>query len=382
MPADRHVEAGIVALKSRTIPAADAIAQSLAAVSWLKEQGCTQIMFKYCSTFDSTPEGNIGPVIDALADALVADRVVVCPAFPSLGRAIYEGHLFVGGKLLSESGMQDHPLTPMTDPDLRRWLAHQSKSTVGHVGATPVLAGRSSIKSALDAQHAKGARLIVVDTLRDDDLIEIAAAVADRPLITGGSGIALGLPENFRARGQIGTSGINWTGSNGPCIAMSGSCSIATRAQIAFHTKNHPTFEIRADAVMSGAITPNDAATWAKTNQRGIPLIYSSTDAQAVGRAQEKYGKQEIADHIEDFFACTARILRDAGCTRIITAGGETSGAVIAALGADALEIGPEIDPGVPAVKVVGVDLALALKSGNFGREDFFAHAAEVLKAK
>ncbi|MBL4813268.1 MAG: four-carbon acid sugar kinase family protein, partial [Rhodobacteraceae bacterium] len=226
-----------------------------------------------------------------------------------------------------------------------------------------------------------GARLIVIDTLRDGDLIEIGAAVADLPLITGGSGIALGLPENFRMRGEIGTSGMSWAGVGGPCVALSGSCSKTTRAQIVCHAKSHPTLEIVADAVMGGELTPGAAAAWAKKHADGVPLIYSSTDAKTVSQAQATYGKQEIADQIEGFFAATARLLRDAGYSRIISAGGETSGAVVAALGADALEIGPEIDPGVPAVKVVGAELALALKSGNFGREDFFAHAAEVLKA-
>jgi uncharacterized protein YgbK (DUF1537 family) len=196
-PAEASVEAGIVALKSRTIPAAEAVRQSLQALEWLRNQGCESYFFKYCSTFDSTPEGNIGPVIDALAEALGARRVVVCPAFPGTGRSVYRGHLFVGDRLLSESGMQDHPLTPMTDPDIRRWLSRQSRHAVGHVPIERVLAGPDAIRAALDAEDAAGRRLVVVDALRDEDLTAIGMAARDLPLVTGGSGVALGLPANL-----------------------------------------------------------------------------------------------------------------------------------------------------------------------------------------
>lgn len=377
--ADTQIEAGIVALKSRTIAVDEAVAQSLAALEWLKAQGCEQFLFKYCSTFDSTPEGNIGPVADALADALGATRVIVCPAFPSLNRSIYAGHLFVGDKLLNESGMENHPLTPMTDPDLRRWLALQSRSKVGHVPASHIFQGRAAIQTALDDQHAAGARMIVTDVVRDEDLIEIGAAAADLPLITGGSGIALQLPANFRAKGKIGETGTAWSGAAGPVVAVSGSCSNATRAQVAYHCARHPALEITADAVVDGTMTPQIAAQWAQKHQNDLPLIYSSTDPDAVKHAQNKHGKHKIADRIESFFATTACLLRDAGFTRIISAGGETSGAVVEALDVAAMEIGPEIDPGVPALRVSGTGLVLALKSGNFGREAFFTHAAKIL---
>jgi uncharacterized protein YgbK (DUF1537 family) len=202
-PADAGVEAGIVALKSRSIPAGEAVRQSLAALDWLGVQGCRQFLFKYCSTFDSTPEGNIGPVAEALADALGADRVVVCPAFPSLGRTLHHGHLFVGDRLLSESGMERHPLNPMTEPDIRRWLSRQCHGAVGHVPTSVVLRGADAIRDALGRCRDAGERLVVVDAVRDADLVEIGAAVADLPLVTGGSGVALGLPDNFRRAGLI-----------------------------------------------------------------------------------------------------------------------------------------------------------------------------------
>lgn len=380
-PADRGIEAGVVALKTRTIPAAEAVGRSLAALDWLRAQGCRQYLFKYCSTFDSTPEGNIGPVLDALVDALGAETAVVCPAYPSLGRSVHQGHLFVGDRLLSESGMERHPLTPMTDPDIRRWLARQSRLTVGHVPAAAVLTGREAIRAAIVDQAGRGARLLVTDTLRDADLVEIGAALADAVLLSGGSGIALHLPENFRI--DLSGSGSDWQAQIGPCAIISGSCSTATRAQVALHRQSHPALEVDADTAMAGRIDAGAAADWVRArlaeNQAALPLVYSSTDPETVAAAQSRHGKDRVASAIEALLGGTARLLANGGVTRIVSAGGETSGAVVEALEVDRLEIGPEIAPGVPAVSVPGRRLALALKSGNFGQPDFFARAAAAL---
>lgn len=376
-PADTHVEAGVVALKSRSIDPDEAVRQSLEALKWLQEQGCTQFFFKYCSTFDSTPHGNIGPVADALAEALGAHKVIVCPAFPGTGRSIYNGHLFVNDTLLSESGMQNHPLTPMTDPDIRRWLAQQTKHAVGHVAATHVFEGADAIKSALEAEHTAGKRLIVVDALRDADLIEIGKAADQLPLITGGSGVALGLPGNFARRGQIAQTAAAWRGESGKCVALSGSCSTATRRQIALHRKTNPAFEIDAGEVISGTLTPQTVTDWL-LNADGIPLAYSSADPEAVAAVQAQFGREASATALEAFFATLAWQLVEAGITKILTAGGETSGAIVEGLHLTTLEIGPEIDPGVPALRG-GDALVIALKSGNFGAKDYFAKAAKVL---
>ena len=373
-PASADVEAGVVALKSRSIDPADAVEQSLTALAWLRAQGCTQIFFKYCSTFDSTPKGNIGPVIDALADALEAHQVIVCPAFPGTGRSIYQGHLFVNDTLLSESGMQNHPLTPMTDPDIRRWLRLQSRNAVGHVPASAVLAGAEAIADALAAAHRQGHRLIVVDALRDADLMEIGRAADALPLITGGSGVALGLPANFGCT----PAPVPWQGQSGRTAILSGSCSAATRAQVAKHGETHPTREIVAEAVIAGDMTPEETGDWLLA-QDGLPMAYSSAAPEEVARVQARFGRDRAAAALEDFFARLAVICRDRGVTRLITAGGETSGAVVEALGLGALEIGPEIAPGVPALRA-GPDLVVALKSGNFGGERFFEDADGVLR--
>jgi uncharacterized protein YgbK (DUF1537 family) len=376
-PAADHVEAGVVALKSRSIKPDEAVRQSLEALKWLQAQGCTQFFFKYCSTFDSTPQGNIGPVSDALADALGAHKVIVCPAFPGTGRSLYNGHLFVNDVLLNESGMQNHPLTPMTDPDIRRWLAPQTKHRVGHVAALHVLDGAEAIKTALEAEHAAGKRLIVVDALRDADLIEIGKAADQLPLITGGSGVALGLPDNFARRGQISQTGASWRGQPGKCVALSGSCSTATRRQIALHRQTNPAFEIDARAVITGALVPQTVTEWL-LQAEGVPLAYSSADPQAVTAVQAQFGRERSSSELEGFFATLAQQLVAAGVGKILTAGGETSGAIVEGLQLKTLEIGPEIDPGVPALR--GSDaLVIALKSGNFGADDYFAKAARIL---
>jgi 3-dehydrotetronate 4-kinase len=379
--AAQGVEAGVVALKTRTVPASDAVAQSLAALDWLRAQGCRQFFFKYCSTFDSTPEGNIGPVLDALSDRLGAPRAIVCPAFPATGRSIYQGHLFVNDRLLNESGMENHPLTPMTDPDLRRWLARQTARKVGHVGYGAVASGGAAIRSALDAAVAQGGRYIVVDAIRDEDLVAIGEAVSQDLLVSGGSGIALGLPDNFRAEMRAGPDRAAWRGEVGPSAAVCGSCSAMSRQQIAVHAANLPAREAAADDIVAGIALPAAYADWIMQNQHadGPPLVYSSAEPDAVRAAQQRHGRERVAEAVEGFFARLAQELARRGVKRLVSAGGETSGAVVSALAIRGFEIGPEIDPGVPALRAPDLGMTLALKSGNFGSPDFFVKAAAIL---
>ncbi len=374
-PADPSVEAGIVALKSRSMPVAEAVSLSLRALDWLRAQGCRQFLFKYCSTFDSTLQGNIGPVAEALADALGADRVIFCPAFPATGRTIYQGHLFVGERLLNESGMEAHPLTPMSDADLRRWLGHQCCRGIGLLPAATVWAGPEAIRDRLQAEAQAGRPFVIADAIRDEDLLALGAAADGLALVTGGSGIALGLPANFRAQGLLRADHVPWQGQPGPAAALSGSCSRATREQVARHVaQGAPALRIEPDAVLAGGMTAGDAARWALA-QSDLPLIYSSADPEAVQAIQARHGGASVAQRLDAFFAEAARHLVAGGVTRLITAGGETSGAVVEGLALSRLEIGPEIAPGVPAIRA-GRDLVLALKSGNFGNEDFFRIAA------
>jgi len=372
-PVADDVEAGVVALKSRSIDPDEAVRLSLEALDWLQRQGCTQFFFKYCSTFDSTPMGNIGPVADALAEALDAHKVIVCPAFPGTGRSIYQGYLFVNDVLLSESGMENHPLTPMTDANLRRLMSAQSRFDVGLVPAGIVFEGVDAIKQQLEAEHQSGRRMIVVDAMRDSDLMDIGAAAKGLPLITGGSGIALGLPANFGCQADQ----VPWRAQQGKAAVLSGSCSSVTRAQVKHHLETQPGIKIDLAKVINGHQTPDEIASWLSQTD-GLPLAYSSADPEEVQQLQASFGRDESAHALETFFGQTAKLLVQLGITRLLIAGGETSGAVVESLALDTLQIGPEIDPGVPALRARD-DLVIALKSGNFGSVDYFEKAAAIL---
>ena len=381
-------EAVVIALKSRTIPAEEAVAQSLAALDWLRAAGCRQFFFKYCSTFDSTDRGNIGPVAEALLDALAADFTIACPAFPKNKRTVFKGHLFVGDVPLDESGMQDHPLTPMTDPNLVRVLARQSRSRVGLVPFDEVRAGLAAIAQAFAALRAEGVRLAIVDALDEEDLIRIGRACAELPLITGGSGIAIGLPENFRAAGLLGdpAEADALPRVEGASAIVSGSCSRATRQQVRIAAEQCPSLRIDPLALAAGEDLVTAALAWAGPRLDGAPvLIYATADPDSVTRAQDRLGAERAGALIEDALARIAEGLVAAGVRRLVVAGGETAGAVVGRLGIAGLRIGPEIDPGVPWTTSLGTTslgaspLALALKSGNFGAPDFFLKSFEAL---
>ncbi len=375
-PVQAGVEAGVVSLKSRSAPATAAVEQSLAALRWLLAQGATQIVFKYCSTFDSTPEGNIGPVSEALAQALGVRGVVVCPAFPGAGRTVYQGHLFVGDALLNESGMEHHPLTPMTDPDIRRWLRRQTKQAIGHVPYPIVMAGSVAISEALRKAAEGGETLVVVDAVDDGDLTAIGRALDDVPLLSGGSGIARALPANFIARGLASGGDIGMTAVRGAEAILAGSCSRATRGQIAHHRSSHPVQMISVDAAMEDRLDIDDLVTFVMENAGKAPLLYSSAEPAEIVAAQHRYGREAVADTLDALFGTIACRLAAAGLRRLVVAGGETSGAVVGALGIESLTVGTEIDAGVPIlIAEKPFQMGLALKSGNFGELDFFERA-------
>jgi len=371
-------EAVVVALKSRTIAAAEAVSLSLAAAKALRVAGAEQLFFKYCSTFDSTDAGNIGPVAEALMAFAGTDLAIACPAFPAAGRSIYKGYLFVGDVPLSESPMKDHPLTPMRDANLRRVLQRQVRGKVGLVALDVVDKGAAAIREAFASARAAGERLLIVDAVRDDNLRAIGAACAGMALVTGGSGVAMGLPGNFRAAGKLGASAPPQTlaAPPGRAAILAGSCSAATRGQIqAALDAGVPALRIDPLEIASRAVTPQRVAVWASAATQA-PLVYSSAGPEAVREVQAKLGVAHAGELVETFLAEVGRLLLAHGFSRFLVAGGETSGAVVAALGVSALEIGPEIDPGVPWTRSIGQPVvALALKSGNFGATDFFLKA-------
>jgi 3-dehydrotetronate 4-kinase len=371
----------VVALKSRTIPAAEAVAQSLAALEWLRAQGARQIYFKYCSTFDSTPAGNIGPVAEALMDALGCDFAIATPAFPDNARAVFKGHLFVGDVLLSDSGMRDHPLTPMRDANLVRVLQAQCRRKVGLIDWRVVAQGAPAIRERVAELRSQGVGLAIVDALSNEDLMRIGPALADHALVTAGSGIAIGLPANFGIAPSRHASEL--PAPQGARAIVSGSCSQATNAQVAdFLSRGGRAFAIDPLRVGRGEPVAQEALAWAEPLLAGGPvLVYSTAEPEAVKATQSQLGTEAAGPMIERTLAAVAHGLVERGVGQLIVAGGETSGACVQALGITQLRIGPQIDPGVPwcHARVGSRGLHLALKSGNFGGADFFTRSFALL---
>lgn len=377
-------DAVVIALKSRTIAPAEAVAQSLAALQWLREAGCQRFYFKYCSTFDSTDSGNIGQVTEALMDALGCAFTIACPAFPAAGRTIFRGHLFVNDILLSDSGMRDHPLTPMTDSNLVNVLQRQVAGKVGLLRYDTLALGTEATRDRLAALRADGVTIAIADSLHDDDLHTLASACVDLPLVTAGSGVAIGLPEALRARGLLAAtdSAAALPDVQGPAVVLSGSCSSATLAQVERFLSDHPGYRIDPHRLAQQEDVIGEAVAVAQEAQRAgtVAIVYASAEPEVVKSVQRVLGREAAGSLVESALAECARRLCDDGTRRFVVAGGETSGAVVQALGVKALRIGPQIDPGVPWTESVAASpLAIALKSGNFGAPDFFAKALAML---
>lgn len=380
-----NADALVVALKSRNLAPDEAVSQSLQALDWLREQGCRQFYFKYCSTFDSTAEGNIGPVSDALLQALGSDFTIACPAFPENRRSVFNGYLFANDVLLNESGMQDHPLTPMQDANLIRVLQPQTAHQVGLIDYRTLRAGVDATRQRIAALRAEGIGIAISDATDNHDLSVLGAACADLPLVTAGSGLALGMAQDWQARGLLQASGEasrlepGW----GRQAILSGSCSRATLAQIEQAAALYPAFRLEAGELMArGDALVAEVLAWAAEHQ-GPVLIYASSPPEAVRRVQQQFGTQQVGERIEAALAAVARgLVEQLGIGQLLVAGGETSGAVVGALRIEGLRIGPSIDPGVPWTQTLGQPgkpLALALKSGNFGSVDFMIKAWERL---
>jgi uncharacterized protein YgbK (DUF1537 family) len=376
-------DAVVIALKSRTIPAQEAAAQSLLALKWLKSAGCRQFLFKYCSTFDSTDAGNIGPVTKALLHALNSDLTIICPAFPENERTVFKGHLFVGDVLLSESSMKNHPLTPMTDSNLVRVFGRQVGDKVGLIQYRTVSKGSEAIRQAFDDLRRREIRYAVVDAISDTHMLTIGEALWDMPLITGGSGIAMGLPENFRRQGLLNAfenAAELPSVAGDKAVVISGSCSAATQEQVAFMKRTHPSRQLDILTLATQDKQEiDDTVQWAlPLLDAGPVLIYTTDTPEAVRCVQQKLGSNRAGEIAENALAAIARRLVEAGVRRLIVAGGETSGAVVKALKIKGLKIGPQIDPGIPWTISLSEDpVALSLKSGNFGSPGFFLKAFE-----
>lgn len=378
IPADPNAISGadavVISLKSRTIPAAEAVTQSLDAAKVLLAAGAAQLFFKYCSTFDSTDEGNIGPVIDALLDLLGEDRTLACPAFPTNKRTVYKGHLFVGDQLLSDSPMKDHPLTPMRDANLVRVLGRQTTRPVHLVDINAVRSEH------LDHRLSDKPGIAIVDALDDADLLAIGRAAARMRLVTGGSGVAMGLPANWGI--TQATNAMRRQNPSGRTLVLAGSCSGATRQQISVAmAAGFDGLQLDPIEIAAGRQTISDALDFA-TKATATPVIYASATPEGVAKSQNALGRDRAGAVVEAFLSELTPLLVNHGFDQLIIAGGETSGAVVAGLGLKSLDIGPEIDPGVPWMysKAGETPIAIALKSGNFGADNMFIKAWDLLR--
>ncbi|HET7880834.1 MAG TPA: 3-oxo-tetronate kinase [Acetobacteraceae bacterium] len=377
-------DAVVVALKSRTAPVKQAVDESLAALAWLRAGGCRQFFFKYCSTFDSTDAGNIGPVADALVAALGCGFALACPAFPANARSVYQGHLFVGSMLMNESGMEHHPLTPMTDANLVRVLSRQTDGTVGLVPFATVEQGAIAIRQAMTALKEQGRRYAIVDAVSDLHLTAIGEAAEPHALITGGSGVAMGLPGNFRRAGLLAERDAAALPSlTGHAAVIAGSCSRATLAQLGAAREMVPVLQLDPIAQPDSKAMVAAARDWMEGKLGVTPIVIAaSAPPDKVAALQQKLGRDGAGALIEQTLAHIAEDLVSRGVRRLVVAGGETAGAVVSRLDVRSLLIGAEIDPGVPWTYAEGgaTPLLMALKSGNFGARDFFLKAFEVLR--
>lgn len=386
-PVDEGVDAVVVALKSRTIAPREAVAQSLHALQWLRSQGtagrAVQIYFKYCSTFDSTPQGNIGPVTEALMQALDCDFTIATPAFPDNQRTVFKGHLFVGEQLLSDSGMRSHPLTPMTDANLVRVLQAQTRRKVGLIDHVAVAAGEAAIRARIAALRAEGVGIAIVDAVSNDDLLCLGPALAGMPLVTAGSGVAIALPANFGLQPTPQAAAL--PPAVGLQAVVSGSCSVATRAQVAhFIASGRPALALDPLRLAAGEDEAGRALAWAGQHLASGPvLVYSTAESSAVQAVQARLGVEQAGALVEQALAAVAKGLVGMGVRQLVVAGGETSGACVQALQIAQMRIGPQIDPGVPwchaASPAAPQGLHITLKSGNFGTADFFTKAFAAL---
>ncbi|MBQ8106146.1 MAG: four-carbon acid sugar kinase family protein [Afipia sp.] len=379
------VDAVVVSLKSRSIEASQAVARSRDADKWLRARGAAHVLFKICSTFDSTDAGNIGPVMDALRTDSGDAIVLVTPAFPGTGRTVYQGNLFVGSVPLNESPLKDHPLNPMHDSNLVRVLARQSKSKVGLVDLATVAKGAEAIRAKLTDFAKQGVGAAIIDAVFDPELEIIGQVALDHRLSVGASGMGLGLARGLVASGRVraASASADQKTIGGPVACLAGSCSQATLTQIAYAEKSMPVLRLDPEKIVAGPSEVQRALGWSREHLgKGPVLIASSSTPDQVSALQAKYGRDVAGRAIEQAMAAISEGLVAAGVRRLVIAGGETSGAVVDRLGIPGFLVGPEIAAGVPVLRCVGWskgEAVTALKSGNFGGPDFFNDAIRLM---
>ncbi|WED24024.1 four-carbon acid sugar kinase family protein [Vibrio sp. JC009] len=373
-------DAVVISLKSRSCPVDEAVGSSLSALNWLKSHGCQQYYFKYCSTFDSTAEGNIGPVTDALLNALDEKFTIVCPALPVNGRTVFNGHLFVLGELLSDSGMRNHPVTPMLDSSLMRLMDAQSEGSTGLVNYQAIEEGPESVIQAFENQKNAGKRYAVVDAFNASHLDTLGKAAESLKLVTGGSGLAAGIAKNWMSQLSDQTEALEaGRPTKANTVLLSGSCSVRTNEQVAAYSTKAPNIALDVKSCIEKDDYVSNITEWVMNNLDGefAPLVYATAEPEVLKQIQKTYGVDASSKAVEGFFSQLTHQLYEKGISNFIVAGGETSGVVTQSLAVKGFHIGPQIAPGVPWVKAIDSSLSLALKSGNFGEVDFFSKAQE-----
>ena len=358
-------DAIVIALKTRTEPAGEAVEHTMEAVKWLEQHGAAQYYLKYCSTFDSTKEGNIGPVLDAVLEYLEETYTVLCPSLPVNGRTVKDGHLYVNGVPLDESPMKDHPLTPMWDSRIKHLMEAQSKYKCIELN------GEQLKEDNIDAyllKEKEGQKhfYVIPDYETEEDAKRIVSLFGNKKVLSGGSGIL-----QYLARG------------NKKGIVLAGRCSQATLTQIETYKKaGHAAYKIYPEKLVSGEVTVEEILEFVSLHPDDYVLVYSSDTAEQV-RESQKLGKEQVAQMIENVISDLAGQLRDKGYKHIVVAGGETSGAVTKRLGYYLFEIGKSVAPGVPVMTPLeDRTMRLVLKSGNFGQPDFFERAVQMIRGE
>lgn len=377
-PLTLEADAIVVSLKSRSCPAEKAVADSLQALAWLQQQGCERFYFKYCSTFDSTAKGNIGPVTDALLAALDETQTIISPSLPVNGRTVYQGHLFVMDQLLSESGMRHHPVTPMTESNLLRLMEAQSEGKAGLIASQTLDQGAEAVRKALAVLKDQGVRYVVLDAINEQHLLTQGEALQEMKLVTGGSGLAMGLARQLGNKAEKGEAAGAPQGER--AVVLSGSCSAMTNRQVARYREQASSLVVDiVRALEQRQAYATELCNWVEKHhgEALAPLLYATAEPETLKQIQQRYGAQQSSEAIEQLFAAVVKELQQRGWQRFIVAGGETSGVVAQTLNIDAFHIGPVISPGVPWVRAVSQPISLALKSGNFGDENFFARAQQ-----
>lgn len=382
------VDAVVVSLKIRSVAAPDAVAAATQAERWLRERGAAHVLYKICSTFDSTDAGNIGPVTEALSAAAGGGLVLVTPAFPETGRTVYFGHLFVNGEPLNESPLKDHPLNPMHDANLVRVMTRQSRGAVGLIDLPAIAAGPDTVRARLEALQVTGVKTAIADAVFERDLETLGEIALETPVSTGASGLGLGLARALVRSGRVSSGGATTADAirpvGGPAAVVAGSCSKATLRQLDVAERSMPVLRLDPERLLAGPDEIAAAISWAGDRIAAGPVVIAaSASPETVLQLQSQYGREASGHAIETATSIIAAELVARGVRRLVVAGGETSGAAVDRLAIPAFLIGPEIAPGVPVLRTVGNaqgDMLLALKSGNFGGEDFFTAALAMMR--